>query len=299
MGQHAVADDSGCPKCLLFIGLRVLLQDRIIEMQLLNDTNANLATEAAACIAASERAPCVHCACLFAEQWGDAPWHCFKCKKPLDGGRWLGRGRRWWWRRRALRAAPETAAKAAVEAVDAPLMSGGELNAEGQRQHAARGVTVGYLVELGAKLPAGITTVEVVESVIKPQTASCRCRYVELPEMQKHIGTPRAFVSHTWKAPFADLVAAIAYVLGKQECVWLDVCSVRQWPGNRADLDFRARSNSSHPSLRIPHLHTHPTTPRALSHGPCAAQSAPSLRRRASSSWASMCQRSRHSSGRT
>ena len=56
--------------------------------------------------------------------------------------------------------------------------------------------------------------------------------------MQNHVGEPRAFVSHTWKAPFADLVAAITHVLGDCEYVWLDVFAVRQWPGNGADLDF-------------------------------------------------------------
>ena len=184
-----------------------------------------LASAATACIAAGEKAPCIHCGCLFAEQWGDAPWHCFKCKKPLD----------------PVRAAPETAAKAAVEALDAPLMSGGKLSEDGQRKHAARGVTVGFLVELCAELPPGITTAEVVERIIKPRTASLRCRYVELEVMRAHVGEPRAFVSHTWKAPFADLVAALAYVLEEHECVWLDVFAVRQWPGNGADLDFRAR----------------------------------------------------------
>jgi len=56
--------------------------------------------------------------------------------------------------------------------------------------------------------------------------------------MRGRTGEPRAFVSHTWKAPFADLVAAVSFVLQSNDYVWVDIFAVRQWPGNDADLDF-------------------------------------------------------------
>lgn len=65
-------------------------------------------------------------------------------------------------------------------------------------------------------------------NLIKPATASRRCRFVELPSMRGKSGKPLVFVSHTWGAPFADLIAAIAHVLSDDQCVWLDIFSVRQ-----------------------------------------------------------------------
>ena len=183
-------------------------------------TDTALAAVAARCIAAGE--PCAHCQNPYAELWQGKPWHCFSCKKPLP----------------EVRVGPETTAMAAAVAVDAPLMSGGKLNDEGQRRLASRGVTVAFLQMLAAALPADATTAQVVASFVKPATASRRCRFVELPLIQSYTGQPKAFVSHTWGAPFADLVAAISHVLGKDQCVWLDIFAVRQWPGNMADLNF-------------------------------------------------------------
>ena len=141
-----------------------------------------LAALAVASVEAGERQPCEHCGGRFAEQWGSAPWHCFACKKPLH----------------ASRAAAEDAAKAAAEAVDAPLLSAGGLTAEGQLRHAARGVSVRFLKQLVDELPPGTTTGEVVGLIVKPRTARTRCRYTELPQMRGHVGTPKSFVSHTW-----------------------------------------------------------------------------------------------------
>ena len=41
------------------------------------------------------------------------------------------------------------------------------------------------------------------------------------------VGTARFFASHTWKAPFHDLVAALAHVLADDDYVWIDVCNAR------------------------------------------------------------------------
>jgi ankyrin repeat protein len=66
-----------------------------------------------------------------------------------------------------------------------------------------------------------------------------RCRYVELPEMADICGLPSTFVSHCWAAPWGDLVGALSEEADPTRMVWIDVFSVRQWPGNNADLDFR------------------------------------------------------------
>ena len=174
-------------------------------------TEVVLAAAATACLAAAEKAPCAHCSNPFAEKWGNAPWHCFSCKKQLNPSR----------------AQPEDEAMAAAVAVDAPfvLKEGGGLTADGQARHAARGVRVGFLLVLLASLPAAerrtVTTGQLVARLIKPATRRRRCRFVELPGMRGNIGTPRAFVSHVWSAPFADLVAAVAHAISEDECVWV------------------------------------------------------------------------------
>ena len=165
-----------------------------------------LANAAKACLAAGERAPCAHCGNVFAEQWGDAPWHCFGCRKPI----------------KRCRTRPEAAAKAAAAAADVSFVTAsGGLTAEGQERHAGRAVRVRFLLMLLASLPVAmrrtVTTGQLVELLIKPATARLRCRFVELPAMRDHVGAPRAFVSHTWKALFADLVAAIVHAVG--QCV--------------------------------------------------------------------------------
>ena len=141
--------------------------------ELLPPAEAALAAAAEACIAAAERHLCTHCGGPFAEKWGDAPWHCFGCKKPLD----------------PRRAAPEAAAMLAAAAVDAPFVgAGGALTPAGEVRHAWRGIMVGYLVEVLAALPAGTTTGQAVSLFVKPRTRRRRCRFVELPEMRGRVG---------------------------------------------------------------------------------------------------------------
>ena len=181
-----------------------------------NAAEAALADAAAACVSAGKSSPCTNCRNTFAEQWGDDPWHCFKCKRDapfLDA---------------AVRKGPEETAKKAVVAVDAPFVStGSSLTAEGEARHAGRAVRVRFLLLLLASLPESarrtVTTGQLVALLIKPATARWRCRFVELPAMRMHIGKPRAFVSHVWSAPFADLVAAIAHAIPEDEYVWIDI----------------------------------------------------------------------------
>ena len=186
-----------------------------------------LVNAAGAAIAAAKAHPCAHCGGLYAEKWPGKPcWHCFDCKdpdnKPLHPDR----------------SVHEEAGMAATVALDARWVKGTNrfgmpaLTDEGKRRHAARGISVGYLKDLVKTLPPGTKTADIVKLVVKPETESLRCRYVELPKVRKHVGPPDAFCSHTWAALFADLVAALAHVLRDDQYVWLDVLSVRQWPGN-------------------------------------------------------------------
>jgi hypothetical protein len=46
-------------------------------------------------------------------------------------------------------------------------------------------------------------------------------------------------MSHCWGAPWGDLVMAAADGADSKRVVWIDIFSVRQWPGNVKDLDFR------------------------------------------------------------
>ena len=111
-------------------------------------------------------------------------------------------------------------------------------------KHAAmvsRGVQVKWLREfLLNEVPkderSTMTTAQVVEKCVLPGTESTRARYCELPGVAK--GNAKTFCSHTWGAPFADLVAAICHVMEDDDFVWVDIFAVRQWPGNALDVDF-------------------------------------------------------------
>ena len=208
------------------------LPDATSRLQLI-DKEAALADAAAACVTAGEAAPCKGCGGCFAERWGDnEPWHCFDCKRPLD----------------TVRSAPEAAAKSAAEAIDAPFLMPSStespvLSSEGMQRLARRGIRVGFLLHLLESLPVSakhtLTTGQVAAKIVKPATAHHRCPFVELPAVRAHdVGPPRAFVSHTWGAPFADLVAAIMHMFKPSDFVWIDVFAVRQWPGNMGDLNF-------------------------------------------------------------
>ena len=101
-----------------------------------------------------------------------------------------------------------------------------------------RGVRVGWLKEFIKQIDRTWSTADVVERWIKPRTARKRCRYVDLLVVED-VGESTLFVSHTWGAPFFDLVIAIAHVASDDMFVWVDIFAVRQWPGNVGDLDFR------------------------------------------------------------
>ena len=85
------------------------------------------------------------------------------------------------------------------------------------------------------------TTRRVVRDIIVPATRETRCRFGELPEMSNHFGKATVFASHCWGARFGDLVGAACHGARKDRIVWIDIFAVRQWPGNREDLDFASQ----------------------------------------------------------
>ena len=124
-------------------------------------------------------------------------------------------------------------AVAAVDEARAPT------EAERDEQMLHRGVTLATLRAVLAQVETPrMPTWQVVRDIVRPATRARRCRYVEL--LSDGVGRARVFVSHTWGAPFEDLVAAVAHALNGDETVpvWVDILAVRQWPGNVADLAF-------------------------------------------------------------
>jgi hypothetical protein len=84
-------------------------------------------------------------------------------------------------------------------------------------------------------------TWKVVRDIIVPATMHSRCRYVELPSMTSYVKKASVYVSHCWASKFGDVVLAASVGSRYDRGVWLDVFSVRQWPGNDADV-LAARS---------------------------------------------------------
>ena len=184
--------------------------------------------------ARSHAAPCPTCGSAFVDTWSstDPPlafgdrWHCAICglAHVIED---------------PARCKAEVKAMSAVAALDAAVAPE---QAERHRQMLERGVKVGFLKEFVASIPEEerytMTTAQTVVRLIRPKTEATRCRYVELPEMSASVGRAKAMCSHTWGAPFAHAVAAVAQVFDDDDCVWFDTFAVRQWPGNGADVDF-------------------------------------------------------------
>ena len=87
------------------------------------------------------------------------------------------------------------------------------------------GVQLGWLKQFVKRVPPGMSTFDVVMKIIKPATKERLCRYVVLAEEESPgaVGTAKIFASHTWRAPFRDLVAALAFVAADRDYVWIDV----------------------------------------------------------------------------
>jgi ankyrin repeat protein len=75
--------------------------------------------------------------------------------------------------------------------------------------------------------------------IIKEATRHNRRRYMDLDEMKQHKRPATIFMSHCWGALWGDVVLAACHGARHGRVVWIDLFAVRQWPGNKADLDFR------------------------------------------------------------
>ena len=100
------------------------------------------------------------------------------------------------------------------------------------------GVQLGWLKQFVKRVPPGMSTLDVVLKIIKPATKERLCRYVLLAEEESPgaVGTAKIFASHTWRAPFRDLVAALAHVADDKDYVWIDV---RRRPSRRSRAALR------------------------------------------------------------
>eukprot|EP00961_Rhodomonas_salina_P205399 2772621-Rhodomonas_salina.1 len=96
---------------------------------------------------------------------------------------------------------------------------------EGKRGIAA-GVRVGWLKQFASRC-MGLTTLDVVLKIVKNETLQRLCRYVDIME-PTDVGQAQYFLSHTWFAPFNDLVAAASYVGSDSDFVWIDIFAVLQ-----------------------------------------------------------------------
>ena len=87
------------------------------------------------------------------------------------------------------------------------------------------GVNMRWLKGFAKQVPPGMSTLDVVLTIIKPRTKKRLCRFVALAEEDSPgaVGRARVFASHTWKAPFLDLVAALGHLLSDDDFVWIDV----------------------------------------------------------------------------
>lgn len=103
-----------------------------------------------------------------------------------------------------------------------------------------RGVKIGFFYELVKQYDLWDWNVwDIIRFIIKPLTEKTRCRFVELPFMQEHVGPASTFISYAQASNIGDVVAAIVDGGADLErCVWFDAFAVRQWPSKRPDLDF-------------------------------------------------------------
>ena len=81
-------------------------------------------------------------------------------------------------------------------------------------------------------------TKEVVIYLVKPITENLRCRFADHPLVSKYKGKADALMSHAWDNEWGELIAAAAQGAPMNRFVWICALANRQWPGNKADIDF-------------------------------------------------------------
>jgi len=88
----------------------------------------------------------------------------------------------------------------------------------------------------------GLTTTQVCDLFIKPQTESYQSSYCKMLESQHHpaIGIATVFISHAWKYRFLDVICALEYHFRDQPdiIIWFDLFSNNQHNTNEFDFDW-------------------------------------------------------------
>ena len=96
-----------------------------------------------------------------------------------------------------------------------------------------RGVSIRFLYDFTLQRNCWhLTAAEVIATIIKPETETTRCRYVELDHVRNYVGAAHTFISYAQRTLWKDLVAAVCHGLSEDEWdrrIWLDVFAVRQW----------------------------------------------------------------------
>jgi hypothetical protein len=94
----------------------------------------------------------------------------------------------------------------------------------------------------GKEVLEGLTTTDVSNIFVKPQTENRLCSYCEMLESQHHpaVGIATVFISHAWKYLFLDVICALEYHFRDQPdiIIWFDLFSNNQHIAN--NLDFSA-----------------------------------------------------------
>ncbi|KXZ48697.1 hypothetical protein GPECTOR_26g600 [Gonium pectorale] len=111
------------------------------------------------------------------------------------------------------------------------------------------GVSLKWLKQLAGRAAADASTQTVVNAIIKHETASEACAYLELvPE--EHRGVPTTVAVHAWAANFRALVDALSQArLGQDEDVyiWLDVLACNLHDADHEErLDAASRAATAH-----------------------------------------------------
>ena len=109
-----------------------------------------------------------------------------------------------------------------------------------------------HFVEGNRARLAGLKTVEVSDTLLKPETEARRCSYVQLLDRERTedgrpaVGTATCFVSHAWGGLFLDLCESVIPWAAEHDpdgFVWLDVFAVNQHapeqPSEWWDTTFR------------------------------------------------------------
>eukprot|EP00808_Paulinella_micropora_P013122 g70333.t1 len=97
------------------------------------------------------------------------------------------------------------------------------------------GVSLEYLIKFTDVNECwDMTTREVVEKVIKRDTMTRQCKYLELID-SKHTGQADVFLSHCWGSVWGDTLAACNHEMDSRTKVWVDIFMVTQWPGRSDD----------------------------------------------------------------